>query len=106
MSEEKKTTGGTFYAHRFDPPFEWMGQTYETLDFDFGKLRGKDALAIEHELNAKGISVVMPAASVDYLVALASRASGLGSDAFEAMPIKDFNKIRSRARNFLISMEL
>lgn len=106
MSEEKKITRKGLYTHKFDPPFEWMGQTYETLDFDFGKLRGKDALAIEHELNAKGISIVMPAASVDYLIALASRASGLGSDAFEAMPMKDFNKIRSRARNFLISVEL
>jgi hypothetical protein len=94
------------YTHKFGKPFEWEGNTYEELIFDFGKLTGKDALAIENELAAKGKSVIAPAFSGDYLMCMASRAAGIGSDAFLAMSIADYNRIRSRARSFLLKTEL
>lgn len=89
------------YTHRFSSPFEWMGKTYEELAFDFGKLRGRDALAIYLELAYKGIPVYGPRSSPQYLVRMASRACGLGADAFDAMPLRDFEAIIGRAKAFL-----
>ena len=98
--------GSPVYTHTFIKPFEWGGKTYETLEFDFAKLTGKDALAIENELALQGKAVVVASMSSEFLIRMAARASGLGADAFEAMSISDFNRIRSRARSFLLRSEL
>lgn len=94
------------YRHTFSKPFRWMEKTYETLDFNFGKLKGKDALAIYAELQAKGTIVVSPRMSQPYQVCLAAKACGLGTDAFEEMPLKDFETIIAKARNFIPSVAL
>ncbi len=94
------------YVHYFKKPFVWEGKEHTTLEFDFDKLTGGDALTIERELSFQGIEVVTPTFSSPFLIRMASRASGLGVDAFEKMSIKDFNRIRSKARNFLLSSEL
>ena len=72
------------YTHTFDTPFTFEGRTYDTLTFDFSKLSGDDDIAIENELQALGKPVV-------------------GVDAFTAMPLRDFRRIRNRARSFLLS---
>lgn len=89
------------YTHTFSTPFVWMGKTYETLDFDFGKLRGRDSLAIYQELQMRGIIVVTARTSQHYQMYLASKGCGLGVDAFEEMPLRDFEVILSKARNFI-----
>lgn len=89
------------YRHEFSEPFEWMGKTYRTLDFHFGKLKGKDALAIYRELQSKGVIVISPRSSQHYQMCLASRACGLGADAFAEMPLRDFEVILGKARNFI-----
>ena len=94
------------YVHHFKKPFVWEGKEHKTLEFDFDKLTGKDALAIEQECAFLGIQIVTPTYSSPFLIRMASRVSGLGFDAFEAMSIKDYNRIRSKARNFLLSSEL
>jgi hypothetical protein len=98
--------GAPQYVHYFRKPFEWEGREHTKLEFDFEKLTGGDALAIENELAMKGIQVITPTFSSPFLIRMASRACGLGVDAFEAMTIRDYNQIRSKARNFLLSSEL
>lgn len=94
------------YRHTFSQPFTWMEKTYETLDFNFGKLKGRDALAIYAELQAKGSFVVSPRMSQPYQVCLAAKACGLGTDAFDEMPLQDFEMIIAKARNFIPSVAL
>ena len=81
------------------------GRTYDTLTFDFSKLSGDDDIAIENELQALGKPVVVAEMSGEYQIRLAARAckERLGVDAFTAMPLRDFRRIRNRARSFLLS---
>lgn len=94
------------YRHKFKKPFEWCGKKYTTLDFNFGKLTGRDSLAIYSELRAKNIIVVSPKYSPEYQICLAARACGLGTDAFEAMPLWDFEKIIGKTKGFIPAVAL
>jgi len=106
VEAEAKQSAGT-YTHIFNKPFTYEGKTYERLTFDFDKLTGNDCLAIENECSALGIAVVNPAFSGNFLVRMAARAceEKIGSDVLTALPIYDFNRIRSKARSFLLKSE-
>lgn len=96
------------YIHTLKNPFEYEGRTHKTLHFDWGMLTGNDGLAVENEMQALGIPVVVPALSGGYLIRIAARActDGVGADVLLAMPIREYNKIRSEARSFLLKTEL
>ncbi len=96
------------YVHKLDKPFEYEGKTYESIHFNWGKLTGNDALAIENEITAMGSAVVIPSLSGEYLIRMASRASaeGIAVNVLTAMPIREYNKIRSAARSFLLRTDL
>lgn len=96
------------YIHKLDKKFKYEGQTYESMHFDWGKLTGKDGLAIENEMQSMGTPVVIPSLSGEYLIRMASRASveGIATNVLTALPIRDYNRIRSAARSFLLKTEL
>ena len=60
-------------------------------------------LKIESEMQASNEYAIDPLLSRNYLCKMASKAGGIGSDALEAMPARDFNQITNAARNFLIN---
>lgn len=91
-----------FYTHIFTTPYTCGEKIYETMDFDFGKLTGADCLAIEAEMQALGKPLIAPEFSGEFLVRMAARAGGIGSDVLMAMPMTDYNRIRNRARSFLL----
>ena len=99
-AQESKNT----YTHTFATPFTYEGQTYHELVFDWGRLTGHDSLMIENELTALGKTVIAPEFSGEYLMRMAARActSKIGWDTLAAMPLADFNRIRNRARSFLL----
>ena len=88
-------------------PFTYEGETYAELRFDWDKLTGEDSLSIENELQAQGKFVVAPTFSGEYLVRMAARActAKIGQDLIRALPISDYNRIRSAARSFLLRSE-
>ena len=99
------------YTHYFKRPFTYQGRTVETLTFDWDTLSGRDSLAIERELRAKNITLVIPAYTGEYLVGMAARACVdrteevkrfVGTDMIQAMPLGDFQQITKQARYFLI----
>lgn len=96
------------YVHKLNKPFEYEGRTYETMHFNWGKLTGNDGLAIETEMQAMGTPAVIPSLSGGYLIRMAARASveGIAVNVLLALPIRDYNKIRSEARSFLLKTEL
>lgn len=108
VAEKEAAESGYTYTHKFKKPFEYQGKTYEEMTFDWGKLTGRDGLAIENELQQIGKVAIVPQFSGEYLIRLSARACTvpIGADAFEAMPISDYNKIRSAARSFLLKSEL
>lgn len=95
------------YTHNLKTPFEYEGNVYETIDFDYGKLTGDDAVAIEQEIQDESgkFEYVVPVFSKDYQVRLAAHASGIAANVLRAMPLKEFNKITNSARSFLLSSE-
>lgn len=101
----KEETAGT-YLHKFKKPFKWEGKEYKTLLFDFESLTGNDFIAVDREVTQKmGTTVIVAAVSAPFLMTMAARAAGVGSDMLEALPLYDFNKIISKARNFMLSAD-
>ena len=110
-AEAAAATSGDTYTHTFVKPFTFEGETFETLTFDWDKLTAADGLAIENELAAMGRAVITPEFSGEYLIRMAARACTtlradgqrrLGVDAYRAMSLADYSRIRSRARSFLL----
>lgn len=91
------------YVHKFKKPFEYEGKKFDTLNFYFDRLTGKDMISIESEMQAMGEYALAPEISRGFQCRMAAKAGGIGADALEAMPIPDFNKITNAARDFLIS---
>lgn len=105
--EEARKSNVTLFEIQFKKPVTYNGKEYSELSFDFEKLTGRDGLAIEEELQMMNRAVIVPALSGEYLVRMAARActEKIGADIFDYMPIKDYNRIRSAARSFLILSE-
>ncbi len=102
-ADEKKDVYS--YTHELKREFEYEGKKYKIIHFDWGNLTGKDGLAIENEMQTLGTPVVIPSLSGGYLIRMAARASGIPTNALLALPIRDYNKIRSEARSFLLKTE-
>lgn len=106
VAEKAASTSVTVYTHTFATPYTHGEKTYEKLTFDFGKLTGGDCLAIEAELQMTGKPLVAPEFSGEFLVRMAAKAAGIGADVLMAMPLADYNRIRSKARSFLLKSGL
>ena len=105
MAEAENAEGG--YNHKFKKPFLWQGKEYSVLQFDFEDLTGGDMIAIEKELAiTEGVTVLTPTLSGPFLMAMSAKAAGIGYDMMMAMPIFEANRIRAKARNFLLNSEL
>ena len=96
------------YTHKLQKPLDYEGKHYESLTFDWGKLTGNDSLAIEAELTALNQPVIIPSMSAGYLIRMACRActEPIGVDVIGAMSIRDYNTIRTKARNFLLRRQV
>ena len=88
------------YTHKLQKPLDYEGKHYESLTFDWGKLTG--------ELTALNQPVIIPSMSAGYLIRMACRActEPIGVDVIGAMSIRDYNTIRTKARNFLLRSDL
>lgn len=104
---EKNANSGNsgVYSHEFKKPFEYEGQKYKTITFNFERLTGADFIAVENEMTSNSEFAIDPTMSRSYLSKLASRACGVASDVIEAMPARDFKKITDAVRNFLADLE-
>lgn len=99
--KEAATVG--VYVHKFGKPFKYEGKTFETLNFYFERLTGRDMIAIENEMQAMQEYALAPEISRSFQSKMAAKAAGVGSDVLENMPLNEFNKITNAARDFLIS---
>ncbi|MCL2082873.1 MAG: phage tail assembly protein [Oscillospiraceae bacterium] len=96
------------YTHKFKKPFIYDGQEYTELRFDWDGLSGADALAIEREVEKiTGVVVIAEEFSSEYLIRMAAKCctQEIGPDAFELMRQKDYKRIKSRAKSFLLASE-
>ena len=107
VAEDAAAESENTFTLTFRKPFVYQGKTYKELVFDWDRLTGKDGLAIENEMQQLGKPVIVPTFSGEYLIRMAARAclDTIGSDAFEAMPLAEYNRVRSAARSFLLKSE-
>ena len=96
----------TVFKYKLTEPFEYEDKKYDELTLDFGKLTGKDALAIEEEMEKQNIYVVAPETSRSYQIRMAARAGGFPHQISEKMAFRDFNRLANAARNFLMGQAL
>ncbi len=107
LEEEAAQDDADLFVFKFKKPFVYEGKKYTELKFDFENLTGADSINIEAELQSRGLAVFAPAFSAPYLVRMCAKACTEPVDYkfFEAMRLKDYMTIRSKARNFLLNSE-
>lgn len=107
QAREEAKKAENLYVLKFKKPFSYDGVTYEELEFDFDGLTGADSLEIEREMNRMGTQLAVPAFSGEFITRMCARActSPIGKDAWKNMSIRDWHKLRAKARNFLMAAE-
>lgn len=110
-SEARKEPDLGTYIHTFKKPFTHQGHTIESLTFNWDSLTGGDHCSIEAELLRRGITLVTPEFTSEFLCGMAVRACSarddkgiriLNADTMKAMPMRDFQSICKKARSFLL----
>lgn len=106
-AEEAATNAQDLFVLKLKRPLTYNGRVYEELSFDFEGLTGADSLEVEAELSRRNIQVPIFAFSAEYIIRIAARActTPIGSDAFKLMSLRDYGKVRSATRNFLMRTE-
>ncbi len=107
VANKEAANSGDSFTYKFRKTYEYDGKNFNEVTFNWDRLTGNDALAIENELQQLGKAIIVPAFSGEYLVRMCARActEGIGADFFGKMPIADYNRIRSAARSFLLKSE-
>lgn len=102
------------YTHVLKKPITIRGKEYTELTFDFESLSGVDSTIVKGQLRRKGITVVLDAYTPEFMSAMAARACTLRDDDnkrvftaedLERLPLKAYNKITGKLRNFLQTAE-
>lgn len=103
-----KNAPSTSFSLKLKKPFTWEDKEYSELEFDFADLTGADFINIEAEVNSEGYSVIAPEFSTLFLLIMAMRCckQPIGTDAIRKLPFVLFNRIRNRARSFLMNSEI
>ncbi len=103
VPEQVNGTKEGSYTHILQKPFKYGNATFEKFEFDFEKLTGNDMLAIENEMAALGEYAITPEVSTSFIARMSARAANVGSDVILALPLKEFGKIKSKCRDFLVN---
>jgi hypothetical protein len=93
------------YVHIFSPAFKFEERAYDEVVFDFASLTGRDMLAIEREMNARGEFALSGEISATIQARVAARAGKIPAEALEALPLREFTKITGAARSFLLGTD-
>lgn len=106
-AEEAAKTAEDLYKLKLRKTLTYDGVEYSELEFDFDGLTGADSLAIEQEINRAGLQLAVPAFSGEFIVRMCARActSPLGKDAWKLLSMRDWHRLRAKARNFMLASE-
>lgn len=102
-TKETVETAPGNYTHTFSEEQELGGKKYKTLTFYFNNLTGNDIEAIEEELTAQNKYIISPEVSSLFQGMLAARAAGVSRYDISGLPVKDYMKIKNKARDFLVN---
>ncbi len=106
LNKDAEKTDGVFILD-LRTPLVYNGNEYKSLTFEFKKLKGTDSINIEDELIAKSHNVFMnDTANTRYLITMAARAcvEKVPYNGLLELGIIDFNRIKNKARLFLLGV--
>ena len=78
------------------------GEGLDVLDMPLEELTGNDLIEAEKQIVQSGEAVVVTDFSRPYLIAIAARAAHLPVEALKFMDARDFTRVTTEVRNFLI----
>ncbi len=91
------------YTHHFSEEQTFGDKKYKTLTFYFNNLTGSDIEAIEEELTAQSKYIISPEVSSLFQGMLAARAANVSHYDIRNLPVRDYMKIKNKARDFLVN---
>lgn len=101
--QEEGVTQESDLVIRFKRPFTFEGQEYAELDLSgLESLTGSDMQDAERILRAKGISTFHADFSAEGTLLYASQAAGLPIEFFNALPLREARKVKTRVMNFFL----
>lgn len=102
--EEKAKNGQDCFVLELSSAFTFEGKTYRELRFDFNTLTGADFISISNEMAAHSRVMVSPAFSPEFISIMCAKACEVkvGADLIQALPLKQFNRLWTEGRNFLL----
>lgn len=87
-----------------EPALVFEGKTYTKLEFNFNTLTGADFINISNELAARNRLMISPTFSPEFISIMCAKACTItiGADLLQAMPLRQFNRLWTAGRNFLL----
>jgi len=85
----------------FSKPFVWEDETYKEIDLSgLEDLSARDMIQSQRVMEKSGSMNVMPELSVEYACIIASKATKMPVEFFQALPLKEAAKLKNRITNF------
>ena len=86
-------------------PIMIKGEEVKEIELDFEKLTGKQLIAAEREVRAKGDQTPSVFLSMNFQAAVAAKLVGVPVDDIEELPAIDFKNLVLPVANFLLGAE-
>lgn len=90
-------------VYTFSKPYEFEGETYESIEFDLESLKGSDISAAKKTFSAAGGFSPLPATDSDFCALILARLTKKPVEFFNDMPAKDYCNLTQQVSNFLLS---
>lgn len=89
--------------YTFQKPYEFEGETYESIEFDLDCLKGSDISAAKKTFANMGGFSPLPATDSDFCALILARLTKKPIEFFEELPAKDYCALTQLVSNFLLA---
>lgn len=83
-------------------PYKFEGKSYEKINVGIEAMTGKEIAAVQKAWQNEGNLSPMPAASTDFAIRVAAKASKLPLEFFEGLPANDYMRVAQAVTLFLL----
>ncbi|KAF6636510.1 phage tail assembly protein [Paenibacillus sp. EKM208P] len=90
------------YTLKFDKPWDFEGEKYTELKFDFNKINGRKLIALTKRLDLNDMKTPVKAISMELQAAVCAEAAGVPMELILELPANYFSKVTVMAQNFLL----
>ncbi|WP_052646731.1 hypothetical protein [Paenibacillus terrae] len=99
---EATVEGPSQYTLKFSEPWDFEGEKYTELKFDFNKINGRKLIALTKRLDLEDMKTPVKAMSMEYQAAVCAEAASVPMDLILELPGNYFSKAAVMAQGFLL----